>query len=86
MEIAFAQKNPTPKPVPVRDLPVGAVFMRYFEADKPKNEVDYFLITMRNGHREYLNLNDSVYYPVGNDELFVIQMDCALTVYGVKEE
>lgn len=86
MEITFAQKSPTLKAVPIRDLPVGAVFIRESEAHRPKNEVDYYLVTMRNGHKEYINLNDSVYYSLNNDNLSVIQMDCALTVYGIKGE
>lgn len=86
MEIAFAQKTPTPKIVPIKDLPVGAVFVRESEIHKPKEEADFYLVTMRNGHREYINLNASAYYPLANDNLPVIQMDCALTIYGPKGE
>ena len=86
MEITFAQKTPSPKIVPIKDLPVGAVFIRFSEADKPKDEVDYYLVTMRNGHKEYINLNDSAYCSLAYDRLSVIQMDCALTIYGPKGE
>ena len=86
MEITFAQKNPILKHVFIRDLPVGAVFIRESEAYKSKEKVDYYLVTARNGHKEYVNLNTSICYSVGNDSFPVIQMDCALTIYGVKKE
>ena len=84
MEITFAQK--TSKPVLLEDLPVGAVFIREFEIHKPKDEADYYLVTMRNGNKEYIHLNTSTYYALANDRLPVIQMDCALTIYGPKGE
>ena len=83
MKINFSSKKPiTPKKV--TNLPSGTVFILHNEIAVPEDERDYYIVLTRNGHRDYYNFSNGAFRPL-NDDCPVVIVDCALTVYGIKE-
>ena len=83
MKINFSTKKPiTPKKV--KDLPSGTVFICYNEMNVSEDARTYHIVLTRNGHRDYYNLSNGSFRPL-NDDCPVAIVDCALTVYGIKE-
>lgn len=83
MKYKFSEKD-RPNPKILRNQPAGTVFGLYNELDVNQEDRDYYIVLMRNGHREYYNLADGNFRPLG-DTCPVIVMDCALTFYGIKD-
>ena len=83
MKITFSPKaNPQPKIL--KDLPSGTVFGLYKKIDINQEDRDYYIVATRNGHREYCDLVNGSIRPLDED-CWVIVMDCALTIYGIKD-
>ena len=81
MKIAVAEKKAA---VNITTLPVGEVFCLSNEMHLNKKERNYFIVTTRNGHREYYNLKSGAYKPF-NTDCSVIEVDCSLTIYDTIE-
>lgn len=83
MKISFTPKA-KPQPKILKNQPSGTVFGLYNEMDINQEDRDYYIVITRNGHREYYNLADGSFRPL-NDNCPVMVMDCALTIYGIRD-
>ena len=83
MKISFTEKA-KPQPKILKNQPSGTVFGLYNEMELNQEDRDYYIVISRNGHREYYNLSDGSFKPL-NDNCPVMVIDCALTIYGIKD-
>ena len=70
--------------VDITSLSSGDVFCLANEMHLNKKERNYFIVTARNGHREYYNLKNGANKPF-NTDCSVIKVDCSLTIYDTIE-
>lgn len=84
MRITVAEKKVTP--IDITALSVGDVFCLHNEIEKYLNKKDrtYYIVTSRNGHREYYNLSNGQNRPL-NTDCPVVKVDCILTIYDTIE-
>ena len=83
MKISFTEKA-KPQPKILKNQSSGTVFGLYNEMELNQEDRDYYIVITRNGHREYYNLADGSFRPL-NDNCPVMVMDCALTIYGIRD-
>jgi hypothetical protein len=84
MKITIAEKKVAP--VNITTLSVGEVFYLSNEIQQrlDKKERNYYMVTTRNGHREYCSLKSGAIVSF-NTDCSVIKVDCALIIYDTIE-
>lgn len=84
MKIAVVEKKVTP--VDITTLSVGDVFCLYSDIQKylDKKVRSYYMVTTRNGHRGYYNVNNGQNKPF-NTDCRVVKVDCSLMIYDTIE-